>query len=200
MEWRRLFNAEVDAGREVMTDTKNKFELATFGAGCFWCVEAIFQQLEGVEEVRSGYCGGEVASPTYEQVCTGTTGHAESCQITFDPVKISYAELLEVYWQTHDPTTRNRQGNDFGPQYRSVIFYHDDRQKNLAEMTKAKLETEHKRNHPIVTEIVPFTEFWPAEDYHRNYYRNNPGKGYCSLVIAPKVGKFMIAFMDRLKK
>ena len=173
---------------------------ATFGAGCFWCVEAVFQRLEGVEQVVSGYAGGTVENPTYQQVCTGETGHAEACRITFDTGRISYEELLEVFWKTHDPTTRNRQGNDVGPQYRSVIFYHDDEQKRLAEQYKAKLEAAKIWDKPIVTRIVPFEKFWPAEDYHHNYYDNNPNQGYCRLVITPKVEKFKEIFRSRLKK
>ncbi len=174
--------------------------LATFGAGCFWCVEAVFQRLEGVEKVVSGYSGGHLPNPTYDQVCGGNTGHAEACQITYNPDKVSYEQLLGVFWKTHDPTTRNRQGNDIGPQYRSVVFYHDDRQRQLAEACKARLEEARIWEHPIVTEIVPFTEFWPAEQYHDNYYERNPNQGYCRLVITPKVEKFAKIFKDRLKK
>jgi peptide-methionine (S)-S-oxide reductase len=191
----------VEAPKKAMNEKgdQTKLRVATFGAGCFWCVEAVFQRLEGVQKVVSGYSGGHVDHPTYEQVCTGTTGHAEACQITYDPARISYDELLEVFWKTHDPTTRNRQGNDIGPQYRSVIFYHDEEQKQLAESYKTKLEAEHIWNRPIVTEIVPFTKFWPAESYHQNYYNNNPDKGYCTLVITPKVEKFRKVFKDKLK-
>jgi peptide-methionine (S)-S-oxide reductase len=180
-------------------DGKSEFKLATFGSGCFWCNEAIFQRLRGVEKVVSGYSGGHVDNPTYEQVCNGTTGHAESIQIMYDPSKVTYDELLEVFWKTHDPTTKNRQGNDIGPQYRSVIFYHDAGQKKLAEAYKTKLDAEQIWDKPIVTEIVPFTKFWPAEDYHQNYYNNNPSKGYCTLVITPKIDKFRKIFKDRLK-
>ena len=175
-------------------------KLATFGAGCFWCVEAIFQRLEGVEGVVSGYSGGSVENPTYQQVCTGETGHAEACQIEFNPARISYEQLLEVFWKTHDPTTRNRQGNDIGPQYRSVIFCHDDEQKRLAEEYKAKLEAAKIWDKPIQTQIVQFEKFWPAEDYHSNYYSNNPSQGYCRLVITPKLEKFQKIFHSRLKK
>ena len=175
------------------------YKLATFGGGCFWCTEAIFQRLNGVEKVVSGYSGGHVDNPTYEQVCTGTTGHAESIQVTYDPARVSYSALLEVFWRTHDPTTKNRQGNDMGPQYRSVIFYHDEDQKKLAEQYKLKLESEHIWNRPIVTEIVAFAKFWPAEDYHQNYYNNNTSKGYCSVVITPKIEKFKKIFKDQLK-
>jgi peptide-methionine (S)-S-oxide reductase len=188
-----------EAAGKPMNEKKPELKLATFGSGCFWCAEAIFQRLAGVEKVVSGYSGGHVDNPTYEQVCTGTTGHAESVQITYDPAKISYDELLEVFWRTHDPTTKDRQGNDIGPQYRSVIFYHDAEQKKLAESYKAKLEAEHIWNRPIVTEIVPFTKFWPAEAYHQNYYNSNPSKGYCRFVITPKIEKFKKIFKDRLK-
>jgi peptide-methionine (S)-S-oxide reductase len=180
-------------------DQKSEFKQATFAGGCFWCTEAIFQRLDGVKKVVVGYSGGHVDHPTYEQVCTGTTGHAESIQITYDPAKISYAELLEVFWRTHDPTTKNRQGNDVGPQYRSVIFYHDEEQKKLAESYKSKLESEHIWDRPILTEIVPFTKFWPAENYHQNYYNNNPSNSYCTVVITPKIEKFKKIFKDRLK-
>ena len=188
-----------EIGEKSMNE-ETKFRLATFGSGCFWCNEAIFKRLAGVERVVSGYSGGSVENPTYEQVCTGTTGHAESIQITYDPTKVSYDELLEVFWKTHDPTTKNRQGNDVGPQYRSVIFYHDEDQKRLAESYKVKLEAEGIWDRPIVTEIVPFTKFWPAEFYHQNYYDDNPTKSYCRVVITPKIEKFKKIFKDRLKK
>ena len=178
---------------------KSRFREATFGEGCFWCVEAIFQRLQGVGKVVSGYSGGHVANPTDEQVCTGNTGHAEVCQITYDPARISYDELLEVFWKTHDPTTLNRQGNDVGTQYRSVIFYHDDEQQRLAESYKTKLASEHIWNRPIVTEIARFEKLWPAEAYHQDYYNNNPDQGYCRLVIIPKLEKFEEIFKDWLK-
>jgi len=178
---------------------KSGLKEATFGEGCFWCMEAIFQRLQGVEKVVSGYSGGHVADPTYDQVCTGTTGHAEVCQVTYDPARVSYDELLEVFWKTHDPTTLNRQGNDVGTQYRSVIFYHDDEQRQLAESYKAKLASEHIWNRPVVTEITRFDKFWPAEAYHQDYFKNNPGQGYCRLVITPKLEKFEKIFKDRLK-
>lgn len=184
---------------EKSMDGKNEFKLATFGSGCFWCNQAIFKRLEGVEEVVAGYSGGTVENPTYEQVCTGTTGHAESIQITYDPAKISYDELLEVFWKTHDPTTRNRQGYDVGPQYRSVIFYHDAEQKRLAESYKKKLKEEGIWDRPIVTEIEPFTKFWPAESYHQDYYDKNPSQSYCTVVITPKIEKFSKVFKDRLR-
>jgi peptide-methionine (S)-S-oxide reductase len=176
-----------------------KFKLATFSSGCFWCSEAIFQRLAGVEEVTSGYSGGHVDNPTYEQVSAGNTGHAESIQITYDPAKISYVTLLEVFWKTHDPTTKDRQGYDIGPQYRSVVFYHDAEQKSIAESLMGKLDSEHIWNQPIVTEIVPYIKFWPAEKYHQNYYDDNPSKAYCRVVITPKIEKFKKIFQDRLK-
>ncbi len=177
---------------------KRDLKQATFGAGCFWCVEAVFQRLNGVEKVVSGYSGGHLDHPSYERVCSGNTGHAEACQITFDPARITYEELLEVFWKTHDPTTRNRQGNDVGSQYRSVIFYHDEEQKRLAETYKSKLESARIWERPIVTEISPLRNFWPAEEYHQNYFNNNPGQGYCALVIAPKIEKFKKIFHDKL--
>jgi peptide-methionine (S)-S-oxide reductase len=172
---------------------------ATFGAGCFWCTDAVFQQLKGVERVVSGYSGGSVKNPTYHQVCTGTTGHAEAIQITYDPAVISYEELLEVFWQTHDPTTLNQQGHDFGTQYRSVIFYHTDEQKQLAEHYRQKLNASGLFPAPIVTEIVPFREFYRAETYHQNYYAENPGQGYCRVIIRPKMDKLKKLFQDKLK-
>jgi peptide-methionine (S)-S-oxide reductase len=178
---------------------ESELKLATFAGGCFWCTEAIFQRLKGVDKAMPGYSGGHVDHPTYEQVCTGSTGHAESIQIAYDPTKIAYDDLLEVFWKTHDPTTRNRQGSDFGPQYRSVVFYHDAEQKKIAEAYKSKLETEHIWPRPIVTEIIPFTKFWPAENYHQNYYNSNPSKQYCAIVITPKIEKFKKIFKDRLK-
>jgi peptide-methionine (S)-S-oxide reductase len=176
------------------------FQTATFGSGCFWCTEAIYQQVEGVEKVVSGYSGGKADEPTYEQVCRGTTGHAEACQISFNPARVSFDQLLEVFWKTHDPTTRNRQGNDVGTQYRSVIFYHDDEQKRVAETYRAKLGEAHVWDKPIITEIVPFTQFWPAEDYHQDYYARNTQQSYCAFVITPKIEKFRRVFGERLKK
>jgi peptide-methionine (S)-S-oxide reductase len=172
--------------------------LATFGAGCFWCVEAAFQQLKGVSSVVSGYSGGTVKNPTYEQVCTGRTGHAEVCQIEFDPEKISYEELLEVFFEIHDPTTLNRQGNDVGTQYRSVVFYHDENQKKIAEEVKAELDAKGIWKNPIVTEITSFTEFHKAEEYHQDYFRNNPNQPYCRVVIKPKIDKFEKVFKLKL--
>jgi peptide-methionine (S)-S-oxide reductase len=178
----------------------DKLKVATFGAGCFWCVEAVFKQLAGVAMVVSGYSGGYIDNPTYEDVSSGRTGHAEVCQITYDPARISYEKLLEVFWKTHDPTTKNRQGNDIGTQYRSVIFYHDAEQKRLALEYKAKLEAAKIWDKPVVTEIVPSQKFWPAEDYHQNYYERNPDKSYCRLVITPKIQKFREIFAPELQK
>jgi peptide-methionine (S)-S-oxide reductase len=183
---------------ELMNSTE--FQKATFGSGCFWCTEAIFENLNGVHSVVSGYAGGHVLNPTYEEVCTGTTGHAEVTQITYDSSLISYDELLEVFWKTHDPTTLNRQGNDVGPQYRSVIFYHNDDQKQLAEKYKSELDKSGAWDNPIVTEISPLTNYFPAEKYHQDYYNNNPNQGYCAFVIAPKLEKFRKVFKDKLKK
>jgi peptide-methionine (S)-S-oxide reductase len=165
----------------------NQTALATFGGGCFWCMEAVFERLPGVKSVTSGFAGGRTENPTYEQVCTGITGHAEVTQIEFDPAKISYEKLLQVFWQAHDPTTLNRQGADEGTQYRSVILYHDTAQKLAAEKSKAAAQANFK--HPIVTEIAPFTKFYPAENHHQEYYDNNSNAPYCRLVIAPKLEK-----------
>lgn len=174
-------------------------ETATFGNGCFWCTEAVFQELEGVEKVVSGYAGGHVVNPSYNQVCSGTTGHAEVIQITYDPQKISYAELLEVFWATHDPTTLNRQGNDVGTQYRSVVFYHDQEQHELATQYKKELDASGAFDAPIVTTIEPMPEFYMAEKYHQNYYKDNGGQPYCQFLIRPKMEKFRRVFKNKLK-
>jgi len=176
-----------------------KLETATFGTGCFWCTEAIYERLEGVEKVIAGYSGGHVANPSYKQVCTGTTGHAEAVQIYFNPEIITYDELLDVFWQVHDPTTLNRQGNDIGTQYRSVIFYHDDKQRLEAEASKHKFEMSGTFKDPIVTEISPLINFYEAEDYHQDYYSLNPNQPYCKVVISPKIKKFTAKYQDRLK-
>lgn len=176
-----------------------KLETATFAAGCFWCTEAVFQRLKGVQSVVSGYSGGHLKNPTYKQVSTGGTGHAEAVQIRFDPGQISYAELLEVFWKTHDPTTLNRQGPDVGTQYRSAIFYHNDQQRKLAEEYKRELDQAKAFRSPIVTQIVPFQEFFPAEDYHQDYYELNRRQPYCSVIIRPKVEKVERVFRDKLK-
>lgn len=180
--------------------TNANLDTATFGTGCFWCTEAVFQQLQGVEKVTSGYSGGTVVNPTYKQVCTGTTGHAECLNIVYDTTKITFDELLEVFWQVHDPTTLNRQGADVGTQYRSVIFYHDDAQKAKAEKYKAELDKSGAWDNPVVTTLEKFAVFYPAEDYHQNYYINNPEQGYCQFVIRPKVEKFEKVFKNKLKK
>ena len=175
-------------------------ETATFGTGCFWCTEAIFQQLNGVIKVTSGYSGGHVENPTYEAVCDKTTGHAECLNIEYDKTKITFDELLEVFWKSHDPTTKNRQGNDIGPQYRSVIFYHNEEQKEKAINYKAELDKAGIFDKPIVTEIEPFTVFFPAENYHQDYYNINASQPYCSYVIRPKVEKIQKLFRNKLKK
>ncbi|MEJ7645449.1 MAG: peptide-methionine (S)-S-oxide reductase MsrA [Chryseolinea sp.] len=175
-------------------------QVATFGNGCFWCTEAIFQNVEGVVKVESGYSGGKVKDPTYKEVCSGLTGHAEVLQIIYDPKKITFEELLEVFWETHDPTTLNRQGNDEGTQYRSVVFYHNDEQKQLAETYKKKLDASGAFEGPIVTEITPAAKFYKAEDYHQNYYNLNGNAPYCSFIIRPKLEKFKKVFAEKLKK
>lgn len=174
-------------------------ETATLGGGCFWCVEAIFEQLEGVDAVEPGYSGGHVENPTYQQVCEGTTGHAEVIQVRFDPSIISFRDLLWVFFTVHDPTTLDRQGADVGTQYRSAIFAHTERQHDEAQGVIAELDDAAVWEDPIVTEVTPFESFWPAEPYHREYYRRNTMQGYCQVVIAPKVAKFRARFIDRLK-
>lgn len=173
-------------------------EVATLAGGCFWCLEAVYELVRGVDTVESGYSGGAVADPSYEQVSTGTTGHAEAVQITFDPAVISFREILELFFTIHDPTTLNRQGADVGMQYRSVIFYHSPQQKATAEQVIDRFEADEVWDAPIVTEVVPFERFYPAEEYHREYYRRNPNQAYCRAVIAPKVAKARKAFLDRL--
>ncbi len=174
-------------------------EVATLAGGCFWCLEAVFDELRGVENVDSGYAGGLLPNPSYKQVCTGTTGHAEVVQISFDPALISYRDLLEVFFTIHDPTTLNRQGPDVGTQYRSAIFYHDERQKAIAEEVIAELNDAGLWDARIVTEVTPLETFYPAEDYHRDYFRRNPDQSYCAVVIAPKVAKARSKFLERLK-
>jgi methionine-S-sulfoxide reductase len=187
-------DASTPAGADAH-DTVN-LEKATFGSGCFWCTEAVFQQLRGVKSVVSGYSGGSVENPTYEEVCAGRTGHAEVIQVTYDPEQISYDDLLKVFWQTHDPTTLNRQGHDVGTQYRSAVFYHDDEQRRVAEQYKKQLAASNVFGKPIVTEIEPLRNFYSAENYHQNYYRSNPRQQYCEFVIRPKVEKFNKEFKD----
>ena len=178
---------------------KDNYETATFGAGCFWCIEAVFSELKGVESVTPGYAGGEVLNPSYEAVCSGNTGHAEVAQIVFDPEVITFAELLEVFWKTHDPTTLNQQGADVGTQYRSVIFYHNEKQKEEAEFYFKKVDESGAYINPLVTEISALDVFYPAENYHNDYFENNPEQAYCRFVIQPKVDKFRAAFKDKLK-
>lgn len=192
---------EVFAAENKTTITMNDTtSIATFGAGCFWCVEAVFQDLEGVKSVASGYMGGKIKNPTYREVCTGLTGHAEVLQVVYNPQVITFDELLEVFWQTHDPTTLNQQGADKGTQYRSAVFYHTEEQKQLAEKYKAELDKSGAFSNPIVTEISPATEFYKAEDYHQNYYNQNGEAPYCRMVIQPKVEKMKKVFGDKLKK
>jgi peptide-methionine (S)-S-oxide reductase len=189
-----------DEGQQLTSrENETMTSVATFGAGCFWCVEAVFQELKGVTSVVSGYMGGDVENPTYKEVCNGTTGHAEVAQITYDPSVVDFAGLLEVFWQTHDPTTLNRQGADVGTQYRSAVFYHDDAQRKTAEAYKQKLDASGAFVGPIVTEIVPASLFYPAENYHQEYFRLNPEQGYCQAVVRPKVEKFRKVFAERLK-
>jgi peptide-methionine (S)-S-oxide reductase len=190
--------AEIATARALAAPA-GETELATFGSGCFWCTEAVFQQMKGVKKVESGYSGGHVKNPSYEAVCTGRTGHAEVVQVTFDPKVISYPELLEVFWRSHDPTTQDRQGRDTGPQYRSVIFYHTERQKQLAELYKRKIDAAQVYRAPLVTEIAPYTEFFVAEEDHQNFYASNPSQGYCRAVIGPKVEKLRKVFAEKLK-
>ncbi|MGD8868427.1 MAG: peptide-methionine (S)-S-oxide reductase MsrA [Gemmatimonadales bacterium] len=181
-----------------MSETTN--EVATLAGGCFWCLEAVYQDLKGVEKVESGYTGGSVAHPTYEQVCSGSTGHAEVVRIRFDPSVVTYRELLDVFFTIHDPTTLNRQGNDVGTQYRSAIFYHTPEQKSTAEQVIAELTERELWDDPIVTEINPLEEYYPAEDYHQEYFQRNPNQPYCAVVIAPKVAKFRRKYLEKLKK
>jgi peptide-methionine (S)-S-oxide reductase len=175
-------------------------EVATLGGGCFWCLEAVFDDLKGVEQVESGYAGGALPNPTYRQVCSGTTGHAEVVQVAFDPRQISFKEILEVFFATHDPTTLNRQGADIGTQYRSAIFYHTPEQRATAEQVIKELNAAQIWDAPIVTEVVPLQAFYVAEDYHQEYFQQNPNQPYCRAVVAPKVAKFRKQFLDRLKK
>jgi len=183
----------------AMRDTNGKTETATLGGGCFWCTEAVYLRLKGVESVQSGYSGGHVKNPSYREVCTGTTGHAEVVQITFDPAEISFREILEVFFAVHDPTTLNRQGADVGTQYRSAIFYHSPEQKAVAERTILELENEKAFDRKIVTEVTPFAVFYPAEDYHDNFYARNKTQPYCAAVIPPKLKKLEKYFKDKLK-
>lgn len=193
-----LVNAQEKIEKKSI-EKQSGMETATFGSGCFWCTEAIFLNIEGVSKVESGYEGGKVKNPTYKEVCSGLTGHAEVVQITFDPQKISYDQLLEIFWETHDPTTLNQQGADVGTQYRSVIFYHNEDQKSKADYYKKRLDEEKAFDKPIVTEISPAAKFYKAEDYHQNYFNLNSNAPYCSYVIRPKLEKFKKAFKSVLK-
>jgi len=186
--------------QDQIVNSSQDREVATLGGGCFWCVEAVFDELRGVERVESGYAGGATPNPTYRQVCAGTTGHAEVIQVTFDPQVTSFKEILDVFFTVHDPTTLNRQGADIGTQYRSVIFYHDDKQKAVAERVIEELNAAHVWDAPIVTEIAPLPDFYPAEDYHQEYFRLNGEQPYCRAVVAPKMAKFRKQFSERLKQ
>lgn len=194
-----LWSVGEASASESAKSGEKMFKKATFGGGCFWCTEAVFQRMKGVEKVVSGYSGGKVENPTYEQVSGKKTGHAEVIQITYDPSLVEYKELLEVFWKTHDPTTPNQQGNDSGPQYRSVVFYHDNEQKELAELYKKKLDDSKYFPGPIVTEISPLTNFYEAEDYHQNYFNLNRRNPYCQAIVASKVAKFKEIFGDKVK-
>ncbi len=192
--------AEREKTLKNVQSTSSRKEVTTLGGGCFWCLEAVFDDLEGVKDVVSGYSGGTVPNPSYQQVCAGTTGHAEVVQITFDPNVLSYRELLEVFFSIHDPTTLNRQGADVGTQYRSAIFYHSPEQKRIAEQVLAEFRATRLWDNPIVTEITPYKAFYAAEAYHQEYFRRNPDQSYCQIVIAPKVAKFRKNYLARLKK
>lgn len=196
----RAETAEAAPGPAAPGADDARLQTATFGGGCFWCTEAVFVRLRGVRSVVSGYSGGHVKDPTYKQVCSGRTGHAEVVQVSFDPGQIAYADLLEVFWATHDPTTLNRQGADVGTQYRSVVFYHDEAQRKTAEEMKRKLDASGELPGPVVTEIAPFRAFYAAEDYHQDYFAQNPRKPYCTTVISPKVKKFEKSFRAKLKE
>ncbi len=192
--------AEMNKQQANNNMSHHKKEVATFAAGCFWCVEAQFQQLKGVDTVVSGFIDGHVPNPTYKEVCTGTTGHAEACDITYDPAVISYDELLAAFFTAHDPTQLNRQGNDIGTQYRSGIYYHNPEQKEKAEYYIKRLNDEKAYNSPVVTEVKPYSTFYVAEDYHQNYYNENGNEGYCRMVIQPKLDKFKKVFAGKLKQ
>ncbi|MBK9328955.1 MAG: peptide-methionine (S)-S-oxide reductase MsrA [Sphingobacteriales bacterium] len=198
-------NAPAESAKDTSSNKKVRtmdttMEIATFGGGCYWCMEAVFQRLEGVAKVESGFSGGQVKDPTYKEVCTGTTGHAEVIQLTFDTAKVSFTDLLKVFFTMHDPTTLNRQGNDIGTQYRSGIFYHNDAQKKASQEIIDALNQAHAYPDKIVTEVTPFDTFYKAEDYHQDYYNQNKTQGYCMYVIQPKIEKFEKVFKDRLKK
>jgi peptide-methionine (S)-S-oxide reductase len=191
-------NAQIDENKKMINESKN-MDTITLGAGCFWCIEAVFSELKGVESVVAGYAGGFVKNPSYKEVCSGTTGHAEVAQIIYNPSLISLGDILEVFWKTHDPTTLNRQGADVGTQYRSAIFYHNDKQGNEAKSYKVQLIDSEAWENPIVTEILPISNYSAAENYHQNYYSQNPGNSYCTFVIQPKLDKFRKVFASKLK-
>ncbi len=191
---------EKETKEQINMDSTSNLEQAIFGAGCFWCVEAVFQRVPGVLKVESGYSGGSIKNPTYREICSGLTGHAEVCRISFDPSKVSFETLLSVFWQTHDPTTLNRQGADVGTQYRSAVFYTNEAQKTSAEKFKADLDNSGAFKDPIVTEISALQNYYPAEDYHQNYYNQNSGQSYCQFVIAPKLEKFEKVFGEQFRK
>ncbi len=193
-------NQSTNPNPDIYRDQTSNFDTATFGAGCYWCVEAQFQMLDGVVKVESGFSGGHVKNPAYREVCEGTTGHAEVCQVTYDNTKLTFDDMLQAFWQSHDPTQLNRQGNDVGTQYRSVIFYHNAEQQKIAEAYKKKLNDEKVYDNPVVTEISPFAVFYKADEYHQNYFNQNGDQPYCSYVIQPKVEKFRKVFKSKLKK
>ena len=196
MKWLIILFGLLINSPEIMA---KELETATLGGGCFWCTEAVYKELNGVIDVKPGYSGGHVKNPSYKEVCTGNTGHAEVAQITFDPEVVSFSEILEVFFMTHDPTTLNRQGNDVGTQYRSVIFYHSEEQKQVAEKVIKLFEQEKVYDSRIVTEVTPFTKFYPAENYHVDYFENNPNQPYCQYIIVPKMEKFRKIFKEKLK-
>ena len=189
-----------DNSTHIHSKNDKDLEIATLANGCFWCTEAIFSRVKGIKSVIPGYSGGKTSNPSYEQVCTGKTGHAETIQMEYDPKIISFEKILDIFSHTHGPTTLNRQGNDVGTQYRSAIFYHDENQKNIAEKSKEELEKEAVFKNPIVTEIIPFSNFYPAEDYHKEYYENNRNAPYCSFVIDPKIQKLLQKYSDKIKQ
>jgi len=194
-----LFNLLLSLNLFGSYDMNTKYKIATFGGGCFWCTEAIFERVKGVHKVESGYSGGTVSNPDYKMVTSGTTGHAEVVQITYDPAEVSFTELLEIFFKTHDPTTLNRQGADVGTQYRSIVLYHDEQQRLLSDQIIQQLDSESIWNDPIVTAVEPFEQFYSAEAYHQEYYENNPNMGYCRVVITPKLEKFEKVFREKLK-
>ena len=198
---KRLQNKNMVMQKQMLKlDQKDNTEVATLAGGCFWCIEAAFDEIRGVIKVESGYSGGTTTSPTYEQVCSGTTGHAEAVQVTFEPNVVSFQDILHIFFTVHDPTTPNRQGADMGSQYRSVIFYHNEKQKEIAEQVIRELEDQKVWDNPIVTQVVPFKKFYKAENYHNQYFSRNPNAGYCRVVIAPKIAKLREKYREKLKK